>query len=161
MFGAMVRWELLSLHKRNFEICQTVMMEDLIRLLHEGGHSLVVSNGRVRTFDGRGVADLYGLLNGDLEFLSGAVVADKVVGKAAAALMILGGVGAVHADVLSRPALELFVAAGVEPAFDRLVDHIINRTKTGWCPLESRCRDCRTPEECYRQIEAFIEANRH
>lgn len=101
------------------------MMEDLIRLLHEGGHSLVVSNGRVRTFDGRGVADLYGLLNGDPEFLSGAVVADKVVGKAAAALMILGGVGAVHADVLSRPALELFVAAGVEPAFDRLVDHII------------------------------------
>lgn len=161
MFGARVRWELLSLHKLNFEICQTVMMEDLIRLLHEGGHSLVVSNGRVRTFDGRGVADLYGLLNGDPEFLSGAVVADKVVGKAAAALMILGGVGAVHADVLSRPALELFVAAGVEPAFDRLVDHIINRTKTGWCPLESRCRDCRTPEECYRQTEAFIEANRH
>lgn len=69
------------------------MMEDIIRLLHEGKHSLVVSNGEVRTFDKRGVADLYALLREDSEFLKGASVADKVVGKAAAALMILGEVG--------------------------------------------------------------------
>ena len=66
------------------------MLEDIIRLLHEGKHSLVVSNGEVRTFDRRGVADLYALLREDSDFLKGASVADKVVGKAAAALMILG-----------------------------------------------------------------------
>ena len=63
------------------------MLEDIIRLLHEGKHSLVVSNGEVRTFDRRGVADLYALLREDSDFLKGASVADKVVGKAAAALM--------------------------------------------------------------------------
>ena len=66
------------------------MLEDIIRLLHEGKHSLVVSNGEVRTFDRRGVADLYALLQEDSDFLKGASVADKVVGKAAAALMIFG-----------------------------------------------------------------------
>ena len=62
------------------------MLEDIIRLLHEGKHSLVVSNGEVRTFDRRGVADLYALLREDSDFLKGASVADKVVGKAAAAM---------------------------------------------------------------------------
>lgn len=68
------------------------MMEDLIRLLHGGDHSLVVANGNVYTFNGRGVTDLYALLREDPGFLKGASIADKVVGKAAAALMILGGV---------------------------------------------------------------------
>ena len=88
------------------------MLEDIIRLLHEGKHSLVVSNGEVRTFDRRGVADLYALLREDSDFLKGASVADKVVGKAAAALMILGEVGELHADVVSRPALDLFADSG-------------------------------------------------
>lgn len=43
-------------------------------------------NGHVATFDSRGVADLFNLLNDDPEFMQGADVADKVVGKGAAAL---------------------------------------------------------------------------
>ena len=82
------------------------MMEDLIRLLHEGDHSLVVANGDVRTFDGRGVSDLYGLFKEDPGFLKGAFIADKVVGKAAAALMILRGEKEVFADIISQPALD-------------------------------------------------------
>ena len=93
------------------------MLEDIIRLLHEGKHSLVVSNGEVRTFDRRGVADLYALLREDSDFLKGASVADKVVGKAAAALMILGEVGELHADVVSRPALDLFADSGVRVSY--------------------------------------------
>lgn len=93
------------------------MLEDIIRLLHEGKHSLVVSNGEVRTFDRRGVADLYALLQEDSDFLKGASVADKVVGKAAAALMILGEVGELHADVVSRPALDLFADSGVRVSY--------------------------------------------
>lgn len=86
-------------------------MNDLIDILHEEHHSLVVANGDVCTFDGRGISDLYNLLSEDPEFLRGASVADKVVGKGAAALMILGGVKEVFADVVSRPAL--FTLSGV------------------------------------------------
>lgn len=131
-------------------------MENLRRLLHEGEHSLVVANGDVCTFDGRGVADLYGLLRKSPEFLCGASIADKVVGKAAAALMILAKVKEVHADVISRPALDLFDKTGVRMTYGTEVPYIINRTKTGWCPLETRCRDCRTPQDCLGQIEEFM-----
>lgn len=61
-------------------------MEELIDLLHSGGYSCVIANkGKVRTFTQRGVADLYDLLTQEPEFLKGAMIADKVVGKGAAA----------------------------------------------------------------------------
>lgn len=82
-------------------------MDDLIQLLHEGKHSLVVANGEVCTFNGRGVIDLYHLLQDDPGFLYEASIADKVVGKAAAALLALAKVKEVYADVISRPALDL------------------------------------------------------
>ena len=126
-------------------------------MLHEGGHTLVVANGNVfRTFDRRGVADLYRLLREDPGFLRGAGVADKVVGKAAAALMLLGGVAELHTDVISGKAIELLHGSSLRYAYDLEVPHIINRARDGWCPLETRCRDCRTAEECLTQIEAFI-----
>ena len=75
-------------------------MDDLIQLLHEGKHSLVVANGEVCTFNGRGVIDLYHLLQDDPGFLYEASIADKVVGKAAAALLALANVKEVYADVI-------------------------------------------------------------
>ena len=41
----------------------------------------------IRTFTQRGVADLYDLLVTEPDFLQGASIADKVIGKAAASLI--------------------------------------------------------------------------
>lgn len=133
------------------------MMNDLILLLHEGQHTLVVSNGETCTFNRRGVTDLFYLMQDDPDFLCGASLADKVVGKAAAALMVLGKIKEVHADVISEPGLALLKQANIPVSYGEVVPHIINRTKTGWCPLERLCHDCQTPQECYRQIEGFIQ----
>lgn len=118
---------------------------------------VICNGGATRLFRERGVKDLYRLLREEPEFLDGAFVADKVVGKAAAALMILGGVAEVFADVVSTPALELFRRSGVAVEHVLEVDYIINRTKTGWCPLETRCHALQTPEECLTRIEEFIQ----
>lgn len=131
-------------------------MEELARILEEGHHSLVLRNGDVRTFDGRSVSDLYRLLHEEPEILGGAEAADKVVGKGAAALMAAAHVSAVYAEVISRPALELLDKAGISVTYGMLVDGIVNRTGTGPCPLEARCMDCRTPEECLPRIDSFI-----
>lgn len=130
-------------------------MNDLIDLLHKGRHSMVVANGEVCTFNGRGVIDLYHLLQDDPGFLYEASIADKVVGKAAAALMALAKVKEVYADVVSRPALDLLSKTNVKIRYGTVVPYIINRTATGWCPLETRCFDCATPEECFHQIKVF------
>lgn len=132
-------------------------MEKLIEMLRDGGHSLVIDNGTVSAFDGRGVADLLRLLETAPIFLEGALVADKVVGKAAAALMALAKVKEVYAEVVSRPALELLESNRIRVTYGEVVSNIINRTGTGLCPLETRCMGCVTLTECFMQILVFME----
>ena len=136
-------------------------MKELIDMLHAGNYSCVIANGeRIRTFTQRGVADLYDLLTQEPDFLHGASVADKVIGKAAASLMVLGGVREVDTRTISQPALRLLQEAGVTVNCDEVVDHIINRTHTGWCPMEQASRDLHTAEEIFPVIKEFISNQR-
>ena len=72
------------------------------------------------------------------------------------ALMVLGGFKTVYADIISTPALALLCKAGIETTFAQEVPHIINRDKTGWCPLETACMELNTVEEMYPVIQNFI-----
>lgn len=131
--------------------------QNLIDYLFAEKCSCVLRNGNeIRVFRGRGVADIYRLLKEEPEFLDGAFIADKVVGKAAAALMILGGVRKVFADVISRPAHNLFLQNRIKVDFTIEVPHIINRTRTDWCPLEKRCVNAVTAEDCLPIVDGFI-----
>lgn len=132
-------------------------MENLIHLLHMGGYSCVIMNkAEVRTFKRRGVADLYDLLLNDKAYLQGSTVTDKVIGKAAAALMILGGVKRIYADVISESALKILGEAGIRTEFFRKVPFIKNRDKTGWCPLEAACYGMERSGDIYPIIENFF-----
>lgn len=136
-------------------------MKTLVDLLHTpgAGYTLVVkpAGASPRLFTRRGVADLMCLLTDEPATLRGALVADKVVGKAAASLMILGGVAELHTDVISRPALDLFSRyPGVRVSYDTVADYVVNRAGTGMCPLETRCLDIATPAGCLDAITSFI-----
>ena len=138
-------------------MCFNAYMEHLIKQLREGGYSCVIRQGGViRTFTERGVNDLYRLLSEEPEFLRNAEVADKVIGKAAAAIMAIGGVKKVHTGVISESAYDLLVRSGIEISFDKKVAYIINRTQSDRCPLEKLCADASTPQECIPLIDAFI-----
>lgn len=135
-------------------------MDRLIDILHQGGHSCVIRNdGVTRTFHQRGVADLWVLCQNDKAFLKGSQLADKVVGKGAATLMIHGGVSEVYADIISRPALELLRTYGISVSYGEQTDRIVNRRGDGLCPVESLCLDKDTIEEMYKEIGNFINQN--
>ena len=108
----------------------------------------------------RGVADLYDLLQEDAAFLHEASVADKVIGKAAASLMVLGKVKEVSVHTISQPALQILQEAGIPVRYDEVVHHIINRDHTGWCPLEQASRDLHSVQEIYPVIQSFITRQR-
>ena len=133
------------------------MKNECIAELHRGGWSCVICNGAtVRTFSRRGVIDLLQLLHAEPELLRGAFVADKVVGKGAAAVMVAGGVEELYTDVISTPARELLEGAGVRVAAATESPNIRNRAGDGICPVEALCADCRTAAECLPKIEAFV-----
>lgn len=104
-----------------------------------------------------GVIDLYEYLTHDPETLRDAIIADKVVGKGAAAIMALGGITALHTRIISRPAFDLLRPAGIHIAFDIMTAGIVNRTQTGPCPVEKLCAAAMTPADCLPLITAFIE----
>lgn len=129
----------------------------LTDILHSEKCSCVIYNhGSISRFHQRGVKDLYELLTGNPAILNGAIIADKVIGKGAAALMIVGKVKSVYADVISNPALELLVKADVPVKYAMCVSNIINRAGTGICPVETLCLGCKTAEECIPNIQSFI-----
>ena len=132
-------------------------MEHLKEILDREGCSLVIrSQGKEQCYWKRGVADLLHLLHNEPDELHQAQLADKVIGKGAAALMVLGGVKEVYAHVISQPALQLLEDAGVSVSYSQCVEHIINRAGTDWCPVEKLCRSAATAEECLPLIEQFL-----
>ncbi len=135
-------------------------MDELIERLHAGGYSCVIRNGEIRTFTQRGVLDLFALAEKDPAFLQGAQVADKVIGKGAAALLVQGGIREVYADVISRPARELLQAAGIQIRCAQQVEYIRNRAGTGRCPLETLCEGQDKAEDLLPLIRGFVEKMR-
>jgi ParB/RepB/Spo0J family partition protein len=134
-------------------------LQDLIAIQTQGNYSCVILNGdKPRTFNQRGVADLYDLLHNEPALLKGATMVDKVVGKGAAALMIVGNIKRLHTRIICTPALEMLRKAGVEVTFDQEVEYIYNIPRTGWCPLEARCKDAKTAEECMPLIADFVKS---
>ena len=114
------------------------------------------ADGRLREFHRQGVADLYELLFVEPAFLDGATMADRVVGRGAALLMVKGGVKEVFTFVLSQPALDVLRQAGVTVSYDTLQPNIINRTGTDICPVEKLTSGTTDPDEAFRLIGDFL-----
>ncbi|MGL4957089.1 MAG: DUF1893 domain-containing protein [Bacteroidales bacterium] len=131
-------------------------MQHLIDLLHQGNYACVIAQGDdIRTFTQRGVNDLWDILEQNPSFLSGAEMADKIVGKAAAALIIKGGIAALYTDIISQSALNLLQASTVNTTYKSLVPYIERRDKQGICPLEKATQASDDVEEIFQIIAAF------
>lgn len=125
-------------------------------LLSSASTIAVVSDGEVFTSQERGVKPLLFLLKEKKEFLKGASVADKVIGKAAALLMVLGEIKEVHTLIISEPAIKVFEKHNIPCFYDKKVTRIVNRTGDGLCPMETLCLDVDEPQEAFQKITDFI-----
>lgn len=114
------------------------------------------ADGKLKEFCRQGVADLFQLLTSEPAFLQGATMADRVVGRGAALLMVKGGVKEVFTFVLSQPALDVLRQAGITVTYDTLQPNIINRTGTDICPVEKLTADTADPDEAFRRIGEFL-----
>lgn len=102
----------------------------------------------------RGVKPLLHFLdNGKLD---GAIVVDKIIGRAAAAICITGGAKEVHAKVMSEGARELLEQYGVAASGTEIVKEIANREKTGTCPMENAVKDMADPAEMVKAVEETL-----
>ena len=102
---------------------------------------------------GRGVQPLLKLL--DAGKLRRALVVDKVIGRAAAAICLVGEVRKVHALVMGEDAAALLRAHGVAATADRTVPRILNRDQSAPCPLEARVEKLDAPAQMVEALRTF------
>ena len=129
----------------------------MLDMLNEQGLSLLVfNNGELTTHSNRGVQDLLQLISDQPERLQGAVVADKIIGKAAAAIMATGGVKEVHTNIICTPARKLFEAQGILVFAAEEVPMILNRDKSSMCPIDTQIADIERIDECVAVLQARL-----
>ena len=114
-------------------------MKDLktakIRLFVGDCTCVLCKNEEMHVSTERGVKPLAKWLQSGADF-SHFSAADKVVGKATAFLYVLLKVKAVYAQVISAPALQVFLEHGIYAEYGEEVPSIINRKGDGICPFE-------------------------
>ena len=89
--------------------------------------------------------------------LMGYSAADKAVGAGAAMLYCLLGVRRVHGRIMSIGAVKILRTQGIETSWDILAEHILNRSKTGLCPIEAALAGTEDPEEGLRIIRRTLQ----
>ena len=128
----------------------------MLHLLNSNGLSLLVyNNGLITHHDNRGVQDLLTLLSEEPERLKGAVVADKITGKASASLLAAGGVRALFTNIICTSAKELLQSEGIEVYYGEEVPMIKNRLGDGQCPMDSRLQYISSIEEAVEILEGM------
>lgn len=128
-----------------------------VNLIREGrADVMLIRQGVIfRSEAGRGITPLLKLY--DEGELKGCIVVDKIVGKAAAMLLAVGGVSACHALTVSESALAFLKQKGIPIAYECCVPHIINRKGDGLCPMEQAVLELtdekKAPELLHRRLQ--------
>jgi hypothetical protein len=103
----------------------------------------------------KGVAPFFRAVN-KLE-MHGAVVADRIVGKAVAFLCVYAGISAVYTPLVSDPAGDVLQEYTVHLEADTKVPMILNARKDDQCPVEKLILTCTTPQEAYTVLQKKFE----
>lgn len=127
-------------------------LKNALSELKKGDFTCVVSDGEeIIKSEERGIVPLLKLYDSGKDF-SAFCAADKVVGKAAAMVYVLLGIKEIYALVISDAAAEVFTKNGISFCFDEKVPRIINRTNTGFCPMEEAVLGIDEPLEALKAV---------
>lgn len=118
----------------------------------EGGAAVLIAKDGViaAAEEGRGLKPLIKLL--DEGKLHNAIVVDKVIGRAAAAICAVGGAKKVYTMLAGKGAAELLAKQGITLEADKTVELILNRDRTGSCPMEKAVSGLDDPEKMLKAI---------
>ena len=135
---------------RDLEQAKKLLLEDSLAFI-------VINNGQIiGTSVGKGVVDLLALVESQAAKLTGASLADKLVGKAVAAMVCHVGIKAVYTPVISRAALEMLRQHNIRPEYDELVPMILSRDGVMRGPLEQLLLEINDPAQAVAVVSDFL-----
>ena len=131
-------------------------LQKALELMRANDYTAVLTFGEITYHsDERSVRPLLDWLYSGNKF-AGYRMCDKVVGRAAAFLMILLGVREIYADVISEGAIKLLEENNVTVNYGKAVPQILNDEKTGSHPLEDAVEGITDANDSIMAIELTI-----
>ncbi len=130
-------------------------IEEIARkmLLEEKSSCIIVRNNEiVSDKTGHGVAPLMEVYQNEPDLLKDALVFDKIIGKAAASIVILGGASYAYGGIMSDAAYDYLIELGCKAEYGERIPVIINRAGNGMCPLEQSVMQLNDPGEAYATL---------
>ncbi len=134
---------------------------ELKELIQQDDCSVAVqlTNGQIIKKIGKSVRPLYQIYLENKADMNGAIVADRIIGKAAACLLVDAKVKSVYTFLMSKSAAKLLEAHGICFEYAKLCEYIENRNGTDLCPMEKLIVDIENVEHCIDKIDWFVKNN--
>jgi len=129
-------------------------MNNYLEELNNTGNSLMIYRGGRLIFQSasKGIRPHLEAIETHGEALHGTFMVDKIVGRAAALLILYSEAAEAHAQVLSRPGKQVLDQQGLPTMYEELVDHIKMKDGSIYCPFERMVQDISDPAEAYAAI---------
>ena len=114
---------------------------------------VALTNGKIiKTSHKKGIMPLLEIIRDNQDILEETVIADKVIGKAAALLAAGYKVKQIYTELLSQKAKEVLDHYSIFYQYEKYVAYIQNRSKTGQCPMEKLTQSINDPKIAYSCI---------
>lgn len=128
------------------------------KIISENGMGLVaIKEGKVLIqAEDRGVRPFVQAVMDLGEKLHGAIIGDRVVGRASAMLCIYSRAVAVYTPLVSDMAVAELQLANIELIADKRTPRILNRQGTDMCPFEKMTETLKSPDEVFRALVDFL-----
>ena len=117
--------------------------------LSQGFSFCIVRDGKV-IFDSMssGIRDIYHVVTE--HDIRGSSIADKIIGKAVALLIVQAGVKSAFAMNINQSALDLLMSKGVEVEYDHIMDRL-----DSMCQFEKAVKDISDPMDAVSALRKF------
>jgi len=129
-------------------------MNHYLEILEETGNSLMIYRNGELIFESslKGIRPHLKAINELGSRLEGSLMVDKILGRAAAFLMIYGRAGEAIAAVLSTPGRRVLEKYNLKFSYAEEVPHIKMENGVIYCPFERMVQGIDDPDEAYRAI---------
>lgn len=128
-------------------------------ILTNQAECVLISGGEIfAQTKGMGVSPLLTIYEKMPEEMENGIVVDKVIGRAAAAIIINGKAKRVYALLISEDGKEFLETHGIEVEYDKIVPRILNKNRDGLCPLEASVLGEEDSTKALEKLKAKIES---
>ena len=130
----------------NLEKAKKILEENRLTFVLLKDHNIVYTSCK------KGIIPFLEVIQKDNRIMEHGVIADRVIGKAAALLAAGYHVRELYAGVISQQARTVLDSCSVQYQFKECVGYIQNRDKSDQCPMEKLTQDINDYHVAYHKI---------